>query len=172
MERYFSDCGSLWKLQIKDKDTSIKPKYESRNQCFKQWLELALKDTFQDIKSFLMIDEILVKVYYLYQNLSKRLRELKGFFNALGEAVPKPSKAHKPLWSVYGTHNIIEPHRFKSHDRSTWGIYKKVGRCIIPNAHCYSICCPSIVFQQRNVILWKDYSKFKNLIGQWPNQKS
>ena len=58
---------------------------------FNQRLELALKDAFQDIKSFQMIDEMLVKVYYLYQNLPKRLRKLKAFSNALQEAVPKLS---------------------------------------------------------------------------------
>ena len=34
--------------------------------CFNHRLKLTLKDVFQDIKSFQMIDEVLMKVYYLY----------------------------------------------------------------------------------------------------------
>ena len=56
-------------------------------QCFNHRLELALKDAFQDIKLFQMIDEMLMKIYYLFQNSPKRLRELKAFSNALEEAV-------------------------------------------------------------------------------------
>ena len=41
-----------------------------------------------------MIDEMLMKIYYLYQNLPKKLRELKVFSNALEEAAPMPSRAH------------------------------------------------------------------------------
>ena len=36
--------------------------------CFNHRLELALRDTFKDIKSFQMIDQMLMKIYYLYQN--------------------------------------------------------------------------------------------------------
>ena len=56
-------------------------------QCFNHRFELALKDAFQDIKLFQMIDEMLMKIYYLFQNLPKRLRELKAFSNALEEVV-------------------------------------------------------------------------------------
>ena len=67
--------------------------------CFNHQLKSAVnKDEFQDIKSFQMIDEMLMKIYYLYQNSSKRLRELKVFSNALEEAAPKPSKAHGTCW--------------------------------------------------------------------------
>ena len=45
-----------------------------------------------------MIDEMLMKIYYLYQNLPKRLRELKVFSNALEEAAPMPSRAHGTCW--------------------------------------------------------------------------
>ena len=62
--------------------------------CFIHRLELALKDAFQDIKSFQMIYEMLMKIHYPYQNSPKRLRELKAFSNALEKAVPKPSKAY------------------------------------------------------------------------------
>ena len=34
--------------------------------CFNYRLQLALKDVFQDIKSFQMIDEMLMKIYHLY----------------------------------------------------------------------------------------------------------
>ena len=59
--------------------------------CFNHQLELASKDAFQDIKLFQMIDEMLMKIYYLYQNLPQRPRELKAFSNALEEAEPNPS---------------------------------------------------------------------------------
>ena len=45
-----------------------------------------------------MIHEMLMKNYYLYQNSSKRLRELKVFPNTLEEAVSKPSKSHGTHW--------------------------------------------------------------------------
>ena len=38
-----------------------------------------------------MIDEMLMKIYYLYHNSPKRPRELKAFSNTLEEAEPKPS---------------------------------------------------------------------------------
>ena len=93
--------------------------------CSNNRLELALKDAFQDIKSFQMIDEMLMTIYYLYQNSPKRLRELKAFSNALEEVVPKSSKPYgtcwidhkfqameitklQPLRNIYGTHKIIK----------------------------------------------------------------
>ena len=45
-----------------------------------------------------MIHEMLMKNYYLYQNSSKRLKELKVFPNTLEEAVAKPSKSHGTHW--------------------------------------------------------------------------
>ena len=83
--------------------------------CFNHRLELALKDVFQDIKSFQTIDEMLMKIYYLYQNLPKRLRELKAFSNTMEEAVPKPNKAYGTRLSHCG---IIKPNRFTSHKKS------------------------------------------------------
>ena len=66
--------------------------------CFDHRLELALKDAFQDIKPFQMVDKILMKIDYLYQNSPKRLRELKAFSKDLEEAVPKPTKAYGTRW--------------------------------------------------------------------------
>ena len=72
--------------------------------CFNHKLKLALKDAFQDIKSFQMIDEMLMKTYYLYQKLPKMLRELKAFSNALERAVPKPSKTYGTCWIEHKFH--------------------------------------------------------------------
>ena len=48
-----------------------------------------------------MIHKMLMKIYYLYQNLAKRLRELEAFSNALEEAVPKPSIAYGTRWTEH-----------------------------------------------------------------------
>ena len=42
-----------------------------------------------------MIDGMLMKTYYLYQNLPKKLRELKAFSNTLKEVAPEPNKAYE-----------------------------------------------------------------------------
>ena len=42
-----------------------------------------------------MIDGMLMKTYHLYQNLPKKLRELKAFSKALKEAAPEPNKAYE-----------------------------------------------------------------------------
>ena len=65
---------------------------------FNHRFELSLKGAFQDIKSFQMIDKILMKIYYLYPNSPKRLIELKAFSNVLEEAVPKPAKVYGTRW--------------------------------------------------------------------------
>ena len=75
-----------------------------------------------------MTDQMVMKVYYLYQNLPKKtLRELKAFSDAVEEAVYKPSKVHgtcwinqkfggggnsfKPLWNLHDTGRMIESNR-------------------------------------------------------------
>ena len=90
-------------------------------RCINHSLELALKDPFQDIKSFQMIGEMLMKNYYHYyffnwyfinyfinwyslharlnsQNFQKRLRELKVFSDSLEEAVPNLCKEYGTCW--------------------------------------------------------------------------
>ncbi|XP_046852248.1 zinc finger protein 862-like [Xenia sp. Carnegie-2017] len=46
--------------------------------CFNHRLELAVKDAFKGTE-FDEVDELLTKLYYLYQKSAKRYRELKGF---------------------------------------------------------------------------------------------
>ena len=43
--------------------------------CFNHWLELAIKDAFIESTFYLNIDEILSKLYWLYQKSPKRLTE-------------------------------------------------------------------------------------------------
>ena len=64
--------------------------------CFNHRVELALKDTFSTT-SFSKIDEMLMKLYYLYQKSPKRLRELRELATAYG-GIQKPTKATSTRW--------------------------------------------------------------------------
>ena len=52
-------------------------------QCFNHRLELAVKDAFTGLKAFEDIEEMLMKLYYLYQKSPKRLRDLRSFAEEL-----------------------------------------------------------------------------------------
>ena len=65
--------------------------------CFSYRLELSIKDAFQT-DAFVKIDEMLMKMYYLYQKSPKRVRELKRMSEAWEKSVPKPSKSHGTRW--------------------------------------------------------------------------
>ena len=56
-----------------------------------------MKDAFQD-SAFAKIDEMLLKLHYLYKKSPKRLRELKIFSEAMEHVVPKPNKACATRW--------------------------------------------------------------------------
>ena len=61
--------------------------------CFNHRIKLALKDAF-DTSPFGDIDNMLMKLYYLYEKSPKRYRELKELSEAYANSVPKPFKAH------------------------------------------------------------------------------
>ena len=65
--------------------------------CFKHRLELSIKDAFKN-DAFIKIDEMLMKLYYLYQKSPKRLRELKRMSEGWEKSVPKPSKSDDTRW--------------------------------------------------------------------------
>ena len=65
--------------------------------CFNHRLELSIKNAFKT-DAFVKIDEILMKLYYLYQKSPKRLRELKHMSEAWEKSVPKLSKSHGTCW--------------------------------------------------------------------------
>ena len=65
--------------------------------CFNHRLELAIKDAFQTT-TFSKIDDMLTKLYYLYQKSPKRLRELKAMAEVWEKSIPKPSKAYGTRW--------------------------------------------------------------------------
>lgn len=65
--------------------------------CFNHRVELAIKDAF-DHTEFGKIDEMLLKLHYLYKKSPKRLRELQIFSEAMDRAVPRPSKANGTRW--------------------------------------------------------------------------
>ena len=58
--------------------------------CFNHRVELAIKDAFKNDIYFNKIEEILMRIYYLYQNSPKRLRELKCIAESYKKSVPKP----------------------------------------------------------------------------------
>ena len=65
--------------------------------CFNHRIELALKDAF-DISPFGDIDNMVMKLYYLYKKSPKRYRELKELSEAYANSIPKPSKVHATRW--------------------------------------------------------------------------
>ena len=60
-------------------------------------MELALKDAF-DTSPFGDIDDMLMKLCYLYEKSPKQHRELKELPEANANSIPKPSKAHGTRW--------------------------------------------------------------------------
>ena len=65
--------------------------------CFNHRLELSIKDAFKT-DTFVIIDEMLMKLCYLYQQSPNRLRELKRMSEAWEKSLPKPSKSHGTRW--------------------------------------------------------------------------
>ena len=60
-------------------------------------MELALKDAFHTLP-FGDIDDMLMKLCYLYEKSPKQHRELKELPEAYANSIPKPSKAHGTRW--------------------------------------------------------------------------
>ena len=60
---------------------------------FNHRLELAIKDAFTTTKFYHNIDEMLTKLYYLYQKSLKRLQQLRELNDAYEKSIPKPTKA-------------------------------------------------------------------------------
>ena len=65
--------------------------------CFNHRIELALKDVFEKT-FFSKIENMLTKLYYLYQKSPKRYRELKELSEAYEKTITKPAKAHGTRW--------------------------------------------------------------------------
>ena len=84
----FSGLGKL----IKDKAFWLELVH-----CFSHRIELALKDAF-DTSPFGKIDNMLMKLYYLYQKSPKRYRELKELGEIYEKTIPKPTKANGTRW--------------------------------------------------------------------------
>ena len=53
---------------------------------------------FPFISEFDEIDDLLTKLYYLYQKSPKRYRELKTFSEIFGKSIAKPAKAYGTRW--------------------------------------------------------------------------
>ena len=63
--------------------------------CFNHRIELTVKDAFENT----FFEEI--KLYHLYQKISKRLHALQESGRALREKIPKPIKATGTRWIAY-----------------------------------------------------------------------
>ena len=61
--------------------------------CFNHRLELAIKDMFKESAFYSNIDEMLSKLYWLYQKGPKRLTELKELSEVFEKSIPKTTKA-------------------------------------------------------------------------------
>ena len=85
--------------------------------CFNHSLELAFKDTF-NIAFFKEVDNMLLKLFYLYQKSPKHLIELKMFGEMYDQSIPKPYKS-------YGTR--LTAHTVKAMEivLNNYGIYIK-----------------------------------------------
>ena len=65
--------------------------------CFNHRIELALKDAFEKT-FFSKIENMLTKLYYLYQKIPKRYRELRKLSEDYEKTIIKPAKAHGTGW--------------------------------------------------------------------------
>ena len=61
--------------------------------CFNHQLELVIKDAFIESTFYSNINEMLSKLYWLYQKSPKRLTELKELSKAFEKLIRKPAKA-------------------------------------------------------------------------------
>ena len=68
--------------------------------CFNHSLELAVKDTF-DKTFFKEVDNMLLKLLYLYRKSLKCLRELKVFSEMYDHSIPKPYKLYGTRWIAH-----------------------------------------------------------------------
>ena len=66
--------------------------------CFNNRLELAIKDMFLESTFYSNINEMLSKLYWLYQKSPKRLTQLKELSESFEKSIPKPSKADGTRW--------------------------------------------------------------------------
>ena len=65
--------------------------------CFNHRLELAMKDAFNNtyVED---VNEMLMRIYYVYRNSTKRLRELKALAEIMEEQIKLPQRAHGTRW--------------------------------------------------------------------------
>ena len=68
--------------------------------CFNHSLELAVKDTF-NTTFFKEVDNMLLKLFYLYRESPKRLRELKMFGEMYDQSIPKLYKSYGTTWIAH-----------------------------------------------------------------------
>ena len=68
--------------------------------CFNHSLELAVKDTF-NTTFFKEVDNMLLKLFYLYRESPKRLRELKMFGEMYDQSISKLYKSYGTTWIAH-----------------------------------------------------------------------
>ena len=85
--------------------------------CFNHNLELAVKNTF-DKTFFIEVDNLLLKLHYLYRKSPKHLRELNTFEEIHDQYIPKP-------YIMYGTRWITHKIKAMKIVLSNYGTYTK-----------------------------------------------
>ena len=75
--------------------------------CFNHRIELALKNAFEKT-FFSKIENMLTKLYYLYQKSPKRYRELKELREAYEKTITKPAKTHGTRWINHKFHAMTK----------------------------------------------------------------
>lgn len=113
--------------------------------CFNHRVELALKDAFKTT-AFSNIDEMLLKLHYLYRNSPKRLRELRELATAYEGGIPKPTKVNGTRWI---------DHKYKV--RTCYNFRKKI--CATVNEYKAGL----VIYSQWNFACGRNFSLFCEL---------
>ena len=90
--------------------------------CIAHRLELAMKDSLSKDKDFMLIDNFLLRMFYLYHKAPKKLRLLKEYYETLKEGIEFDEGGVKPLRSN-GTRWITHKVNAMKMCIDKWGIY-------------------------------------------------
>ena len=121
--------------------------------CYAHRLELACKNVFQS-PLYTLIQEMLLRLYYLYERSPKKSRELDSITESLKEVFVLPKGGNRPVRSQ-GTRWISHKRRALQHLLDCYGMYI---------AHLTSLASDSSVKPI-------DRAKLKGYLGKWKQPK-
>eukprot|EP00057_Strongylocentrotus_purpuratus_P009058 XP_011663532.1 PREDICTED: zinc finger protein 862-like [Strongylocentrotus purpuratus] len=135
--------GILTRFQQEDAPWLIKM------HCIAHRLELALKDAFKNTY-YVLIDELMMQMYYIYRRSAKKWREVKAVASALNKHVVKPSRSQGTRWV---------DHR------------RKALKCLATNYHCIVSQFEEQASGQRKDISPADAAKMKGFLKMLKSSK-